>query len=83
MAISGVINLGHEPCIYAERAGASWRPAKALSKEGQHGNVVRRGVLPSVKGQCLGGMGGRWLQKNRPDRARRAAVGPRSQLRNV
>ena len=57
MAMSGAINLGHEPCTCAETAGAGWRLAKALSKEGQHGNVVRRGVILSVKGQCLGVMG--------------------------
>ena len=49
-------NHGPKPCICAERAGASWSLTTTSSKSGQYGNVVRRGVVPSVTGWCVGGM---------------------------
>jgi len=42
--------MGPEPCTCAERAGASWNLTTTSSKSGQYGNVVRRGVVPSVTG---------------------------------
>jgi len=46
-------NHGPEPCTCAERAGASLSLTTASSKSGQYGNVVRRGVIPSVTGWCV------------------------------
>ena len=44
------INHGPELCACAKGAGASWSLPWTPSKLSQHGNVVRRGVVPSVTG---------------------------------
>jgi len=54
--MSRAIKHGPEPCICAERAGASWSLPWTPSKPIKHGNVVRRGVVPSVTGLCFGVM---------------------------
>jgi len=69
-------NHGPEPRTCAERAGASWSLTTTSSKSGQYGNVVRRGVIPSVTGVRRGhGVVRPRLRKNRPERAQTAAVG--------
>jgi len=69
---------GPEPCTCAERAGASWSLTTTSSKSGQYGNVVRRGVVPSVTGWCVGVMA--WSPPAK-EPSRKSAVGRGGQNR--
>jgi len=71
-------NHGPEPCTCAERAGASWSLTTTSSKLGQYGNVVRRGVVPSVSGWCVGVMA--WSPPAK-EPSRKSAVGRGGQNR--